>query len=268
MIRAAVLGSPIFHSLSPVLHRAAYRALGVEGEYEGIEVVATELKQFIASRDRSWTGFSLTMPLKEEVLKIADSVDPLALRIQSANTLIRSDSGWHALTTDVGGFQNALAQHAVEDFKKVVIIGAGATARAAAASCDAAGREITVVNRSKARESSMRRAASKSAISFIDWNSQLPKADLIINTTPSQVADVFVSQFTSRPEGCFFEALYNPWPTKLLARWRSLGGKSIDGLDLLVHQAVDQVALMCYLTLNRSQIAPILRAAGLAVLEN
>jgi len=266
MIRAAVLGSPISHSLSPVLHRAAYRALGLVGEYEAIEVERAGLKEFIATRDESWTGFSLTMPLKEEVLTIAQSVDPLALQIQSANTLLRSGSGWRAVTTDVSGFRHALIADRISKFEKVLIIGAGATARAAAAACDESGREIVVIHRSQKREDAMRAAASKSRVSFIDWNEKMPEADLVINTTPSGVADIFLPQVTSQPTGVFFEALYNPWPTQLLARWRAHGGQTIDGLDLLVHQGIDQVALMCQVTVDRDLLAPLLRTAGLLAL--
>lgn len=266
MIRAAVLGSPITHSLSPILHRAAYRAMGLTGEYEAIEVVASELAHFIATRDETWTGFSLTMPLKEEVLEIAERIDPLALQIHSANTLIRAESGWHALTTDVSGFRHALAAHGVTQYEKVLIIGAGATARAAAAACDELGRHLVVINRSNKREEAMRGSIRKSKVSFINWNEKLPPADLVINTTPAGVADIFIAQFTSQPQGVFFEALYHPWPTKLLAHWRALGGDAIDGLDLLVHQAIDQIALMSNRAVNRDELAPILRAVGLAAL--
>lgn len=267
MIRAALLGSPVAHSLSPVLHRAAYRAMGLAGEYEAIEIVASDLAQFIASRDESWTGFSLTMPLKEEALRVASSVDPLALQIQSANTLIRAESGWHALTTDVSGFQRALTAHGVTQHENVLIIGAGATARAAAAACDEFGRHLVVVSRSAKREEAMRGSIRRAVASFINWSDELPQADLVINTTPAGVADVFVRQFTARPRGVFFEALYHPWPTTLLAHWRALGGEVIDGLDLLVQQGIDQVALMSKHSVNREELAPILRAAGLAAIR-
>jgi shikimate dehydrogenase len=266
VIRAAVLGSPISHSLSPVLHRAAYQALGLKGRYEAIEVKAGSLEGFIATRDETWTGFSLTMPLKEEVLRIATSVDPLALQIHSANTLLRSGSGWRALTTDVTGFQHALISHRIAKFERVLIIGAGATARAAAAACDESGRQIAVIRRSNRGDDTMRSAVGKSAISFLEWNGDLSSADLVINTTPAGVADIFLPQVTSQPAGVFFEALYNPWPTKLLARWRAFGGETIDGLDLLVHQGIDQVALMGQVAVDRDLLAPLLRSAGLVAL--
>lgn len=267
MIRAAVLGSPISHSLSPILHRTAYKELGVQGEYEAFDVNSSQLASFIRDLHDSWTGFSLTMPLKEEVLKIANEVDELALRINSANTLVRSDLGWRGSTTDVNGFTQALLAHGVANFKSVLILGSGATARAAIASCDAIGREIYVVHRSAEREVGMRKAAPSTKISFLPWDVALPTVDLVINTTPAGAADKFVSQILKQPSGVFFEALYHPWPTNFLARWRQMGGVGIDGLDLLVHQGIDQIELMVGIGIDRRELAPILRKACLAALK-
>ncbi|MFZ2228333.1 MAG: hypothetical protein WA090_06065 [Candidatus Nanopelagicaceae bacterium] len=267
MIRAAVLGSPISHSLSPALHQAAYKYLGIEGEYRAIEVKTDGLEKFLTSCDDSWTGFSLTMPLKEKVLSLADEVDELAIRVQSANTLIRINNGWRASTTDVLGFRDALHAHGVLTFRTVLIIGSGATARAAASACDGENRLVQVLHRNPLREPAMRKAAPHSSIEFLPWETPLPNVDLMINTTPAGVADHLASQITKRSAGVFFEALYDPWPTSLLARWRSLDGKAIDGLDLLVYQAIHQVALMTQKALDPLLLAPILRDAGLKALQ-
>ena len=267
MIKAAVLGSPIAHSLSPVLHAAAYRSLGVEGQYTALDVKVDQLRGFLLSLDESWSGFSLTMPLKEEVLKVADTVDDLAKAIQSANTLIRSAQGWRATTTDVKGFQEALLAHSVIEFTEVLIIGSGATGRAAASAVDLKGRAIQVLHRNPRREDAMRKAAPHSSIEFLSWDSALPRVDLTINTTPPGVADHFTSEITTTPSGVFFEALYNPWPTTLLHHWRMNDGKAIDGLDLLVHQGIEQVALMTGKSVNRAKLAPILRDAGLVAIN-
>lgn len=268
MIRAAVLGSPISHSLSPALHLAAYEFLGVVGDYSAIEVKVDGLEKFLTSCDDSWTGFSLTMPLKEKVLSLADEVDDLAIQIQSANTLVRIKNGWQASTTDVLGFLDALRAHDVLTFRDVLIIGSGATARAAASACDGEDRHIQILHRNPLRESAMRMAAPLSSIEFLPWETPLPKVDLMINTTPSGVADHLVSQITGRPTGVFFEALYNPWPTKLLAHWLSLEGKAIDGLELLVYQAIRQVVLMTQEVVDPLLLAPILRDAGLKALQS
>lgn len=268
MIRAAVLGAPISHSLSPILHRCAYKYLGISGEYTAIEVRAEVLADFVKGLDESWTGFSLTMPLKEEILKIADEVDTLAFRINSANTLLRSEIGWQATTTDVAGFTAALASRSVVDFSSVLIIGSGATARAAAAACDSINREIFVLHRSSHREAAMKLAAPSTRIYFIPWDGALPPTDLVINTTPAYVADQFADRLHVRPQSVFFESLYNPWPTKVLANWQAEGGLGIDGLDLLIYQGMEQVSLMTHSTFDRTLLAPILRSACLAALKD
>jgi shikimate dehydrogenase len=267
MIRGAVLGSPIAHSLSPILHRTAYEKLGLRGQYEAIEVSSANLENFISGLDGSWTGFSLTMPLKERVLTIADEVDPLALRIRSANTLVRSSRGWRALSTDVNGFTESLAAVGATDFEKVIILGSGATARAAAASCDGPKRKVIIVHRTPERERSMRESAIHADVEFRTWGSDLEEADVLINTTPAGVADTYSEKLEGSVRGIFFEALYQPWPTKLLSRWRALNGFAIDGLELLVHQGIDQVELMTGEAINRQVLAPILRSACLAAMK-
>jgi len=264
MIKAAVLGSPIAHSLSPTLHRRAYEVLGIEGSFEAIEVVSTDLGKFIENCDSSWTGFSLTMPLKEEVIQFATQISALASQVSSANTLIRSGEGWSATSTDVNGFIYSLAQHGFSSFSRVLIIGSGATARAAAAACQTFTDSIAVIHRTPTREKLMRVAAPECEISFFDWNGSVPSAELVINTTPAGAADVFIGRLSDPT--VFFEALYNPWPTKLLTAARDSGVYGIDGLDLLIHQGIDQVALMSGIEVDRNLLAPQLRAAGLAKL--
>lgn len=261
--RAAVLGSPIAHSLSPTIHNAAYLALGIEGKYDAVEVKSGELAAFMAQvreTDANWIGFSLTMPLKEEIFKVADKVDPLAAQISSANTLIPTLDGWMATSTDVAGFIWSLAQHEIRDFSTVQIIGAGGTARAAAAAVDAPGRTITVINRNPKRESQMRDAVSLAQLEFAPWESIRLDADLVINTTPKGVADQLPPG-----NGVLFESLYHPWPTALAAKW---DGKIIDGLDLLINQAIDQIHLMTGFVIDRKLMQQLLRAAGEAELKD
>jgi len=207
------------------------------------------------------------MPLKEMVLKVVDEVDELALRINSANTLIRSPKGWRALTTDVNGFTQTLLAHGVNTYERVVILGSGATARAAAASCDGRDRQITIVHRSPGRETAMRKCVESAELEFANWGAELHEADLLINTTPSGVADSYAEKLPALVRGVFFEGLYNPWPTKMLSKWRALGGLGIDGLDLLVHQGIDQIELMTGRNLHRPVLAPVLRRACLAAMK-
>lgn len=259
--RAAVLGSPISHSLSPAIHNAAYLALGIEGKYDAVEVKESELSEFISQVKQTpaeWIGFSLTMPLKEAVLKIADKVDPLAKQIQSGNTLLPTEDGWLATTTDVSGFIWALAFNEISNFNSVQIIGAGATARAAAAAIDAPGRNIQIINRSSARLAAMQNTVLQGNLDFLQVD-KLSKnidlnADLVINTTPKGVADDL-----EPGGGVFFDVVYDPWPTKLAQKWR---GKVIGGLDLLIHQAIDQIHLMTGFVIDRKLMTPILRTAA------
>lgn len=268
MIRAAVLGSPISHSLSPALHRAAYKFLGLDGEYTAVDVKADQLEKFLTLADDAWTGFSLTMPLKERALSLAHEIDHLAIQTQSANTLVKFEGGWRAYTTDVSGFLDALHAHHVFAYQTVLIIGSGATARAAACACDGPNRLIQILHRSPHREPALRAAAPQNTLEFLPWDSPIPKVDLMINTTPSGVADRFIPQISGKPTGVYFEALYHPWPTKLLAHWQGLQGKAIDGLDLLVYQAIRQVGLMTQKVVDPLVLAPILREVGLQELES
>lgn len=262
--RAAVLGSPIAHSLSPTLHNAAYLALGIEGKYDAVEVASGELQHFmnqVKNTDANWIGFSLTMPLKEEIFKVADRIDPLAKQINSANTLLPTKDGWLALSTDVSGFIWALTSNQVYDFHSIQIIGAGGTARAAAAAIDAPNRTIEVISRNPNRESAMKDSVSMAEISFSEWSNNLNlDADLVINTTPKGAADELPSG-----NGILFESLYNPWPTKLAYKW---DGRVIDGLELLIHQAIDQIHLMTGFVIDRPMMAQLLRAAGEAELKD
>ena len=266
-MRAAVLGYPISHSLSPTLHKRAYEILGIDANYDAVEVSAGQLPEFLKEVAKTnstvWLGFSLTMPLKEEVLSVANEVDELAKQIRSANTLIPIANGWRATTTDVPGFIWALAANKVTNFKSVTIIGAGATARAAAAAVDAPGMEIKVINRNMDRIPAMKDAVKSSNLEFLDWDEVALDSDLVINTTPKGAADKLEVRLDSEA-GVLFESLYDPWPTKLAAKWQ---GKVIDGLDLLVHQAIDQIALMTGKSINRADFAAELRKSGLLKLE-
>ena len=267
MIEAAVLGSPIWHSLSPLLHTSAYKELGVLGHYQAIEVGAGGLESFMGRVDHRWTGFSLTMPLKEEAVKFADHVEPLAARINSANTLVRDAGTWRALTTDVLGFTEALKMHGVQVSGSVVILGAGATARAAAAACDGLAADITVVNRSLNRIEAMSESVEHSELNFVDWSQMhvLEDADLVISTTPAGVSDAIA--LPSKTSAPFFEALYKPWPTVASSEWSLRGGLVIDGLDLLIHQAMAQIEIFSARTFDKESMYSLLRAVGVDALK-
>ena len=268
MINAGVLGSPISHSLSPLLHTTAYKYLGIEGDYRAYEVASGELVEFLQTQGKDLTCLSLTMPLKEEALSIADHVSAISRQIASGNTLSKKEDGWHLTSTDVEGFSCALEAVSDVHYEKVLIIGAGATARAVAAACNFASTSITVVGRTEKRMESIRYAAPLAKIEFIDWDASLDLDvyDLVVNTTPANTANSFISAVTA-PKGVFFEVIYNPWPTDLLNKWRQTGATYVDGLDLLIHQAISQVHIFTGCDLDRAAIAHLLRAEGLKALQ-
>ena len=246
-LKAAVLGFPIAHSLSPVLHAKAFDLLGIAGSYEAIEVASGGLADFLKSQGANYDYLSLTMPLKEEVLVIAESsgitVDELALRIQSVNTLVRNGSGWSATSTDGSGFVKALANAGYDHFNSVMILGAGGTARAVAGALDEIADSVAIMGRSVRRNVGIAACFTKLAPEFISWDDQidLRNFDLIVNTTPSGAADLVAENIPFKVEGLLFDVLYKPWPTLLARRWSDAGGKVISGLELLLYQGIDQI---------------------------
>ena len=264
-LKAAVLGYPIEHSLSPVLHGKAFELLGIAGRYEAIEVESGGLAEFLKSQGADYDYFSLTMPLKEEVLVIAESsgieVDELALRIQSVNTLIRNGSGWSATSTDGSGFVKALANAGYDHFDSVLILGAGGTARAVAGALDGIADTVAIMGRSVRRNAGIASCFKKLTPEFITWDDQidLRQFDLVVNTTPSGAADLVAENIPTKVEGLLFDVLYKPWPTLIARRWSDGGGRVISGLELLLYQGIDQLNIVH--PLGREIIDDQLRAA-------
>jgi shikimate dehydrogenase len=249
-IRGAVLGSPISHSLSPVLHNKAFELLGLTGSYTAIDVPSGDLANFLQSRGAEFDYLSLTMPLKEEVLTIAQdlniSIDALATRIQSVNTLIRGSKGWSATSTDGSGFVKALAHSGYDHFGSVLILGAGGTARAVAGALDEIADEVSIMGRSVRRNAGIASCFTKVNPEFLPWDDHLDLRtfDLIVNTTPSGAADLVADNIPNKVSGLLFDVLYKPWPTLIARRWSDAGGEIIGGLELLLYQGIDQINLL------------------------
>ena len=254
MIKAAVLGSPIQHSLSPVIHQRAYEILGWNWSYERHEVSSGQLKDFLDSNKGQFRGLSLTMPLKEEALSLIDSVSDLGKRVNGVNTLVFDELQVRGENTDVQGFTDALSFHKVSIPQVVTVLGGGATARAAVAAVDGLAQRINVFSRSAHRAKALVNSAKSSIVTVYEWGKLLDNesswesadlfglgAELVIATTPLGATDQL--QITGIVH-TLFESLYNPWPTDLLRNWRDSGGFGIDGLDLLVWQAIGQLELM------------------------
>jgi len=262
VIRGAVLGSPVTHSLSPSLHRAAFSYLGVQGSYEPIEVPAGSLASFFEKRREEFDYLSLTMPLKEEVLLLPIECDPLITKIQSGNTLWNRDGSWSLTSTDGSGFVAALAHAGLQTFNRVLILGAGGTSRAVAGAMDGIAKEIHVLGRSSVRAPALKSSVTTSDFEYISWNSgaDLGSYDLVVNTTPAGAADLLADSVRRGVSGVLFDVIYKPWPTVLAEAWRDSGGKVIGGLELLLYQGIDQLELVLGKSLEREKLAAHLRS--------
>lgn len=267
--RAAVLGSPIAHSLSPVLHRAAYTELGLTGwEYGRHEIDEAALPGFMAGLDGGWAGLSLTMPLKRAVIPLLDGISDTAASVEAVNTVVFTEDGRRmGDNTDIPGMLAALRERGVQQVERAAVLGAGATASSALAALSriCAG-EVTAYVRSEARAAEMRGWGERLGVDVrtADWSQAAAafEAPLVIATTPAGTTDALAASVPEQP-GTLFDVLYEPWPTTLATAWGARGGAVVGGLDLLVHQAVLQVEQMT----GRSP-APLkaMRAAGEAAL--
>lgn len=265
--RAAVLGSPIAHSLSPALHRAAYARLGLAGwSYGRHEVDEAALPGFLAALDDSWAGFSLTMPLKRAVIPLLDEVHPTALAVRAVNTLVlRADGSRYGENTDVPGFAGALRERGVQRIGRVAVLGGGATAGSALAALSGltAG-PIAVFVRNPAKLVEFDALVAHFGLELeprpFTRAAEAAEFDLVVNTTPAGAADELAPGLPGRV-GTLFDVLYHPWPTPLAAAWAARGGAVLGGRDLLLHQAVRQVELMTGVEGRSADILEAMREA-------
>ncbi|MBT0995030.1 shikimate dehydrogenase [Cellulomonas sp. DKR-3] len=262
--RAAVLGHPIAHSLSPRLHRAAYAALGLGGwSYDAHDVTEDELAAFVAGLSDEWAGLSLTMPLKHAVLPLLDHVEPLAQVVGAVNTVLPQGTG-RARTlvganTDVYGLVTALGEglgprpdgdDAARPVGSALVLGAGATAASTLAALAELGCPTPVVLvRSMARAGGLMRAAHRMGVepsfrSLDEAAALLPRADVVVSTLPPHAADGLAADLATAPAGVLLDVAYDPRPTALQAAWARLGGTTVGGERMLLHQAAEQVRLM------------------------
>jgi shikimate dehydrogenase len=240
--RAAVLGSPIAHSRSPLLHNAAYAALDLDWDYTAIDVPAGQLADFKASMDETWLGLSLTMPLKVEVLSLLDEISPAAQRIGAVNTVTVHEGRWLGSNTDVPAMVELLKGSA----GVATILGAGATARSAVAALASLGvPEVAVWARRSEPARLLVGEAAASGVLGRDHSGPpdgaLLRAGIVINTLPADAAAAWADVIPPQPAGRLLDAVYDPWPPPLTERWPAEQVRS--GFDLLLNQAVRQVEL-------------------------
>ncbi|MEV0388341.1 shikimate dehydrogenase [Nonomuraea sp. NPDC050643] len=278
-MRAAVMGSPIGHSLSPYLHRAAYQAMGLGGwSYEAFECDEARLPGLLAeltpvrgqagagadAGSDAWAGLSLTMPLKRAVLPLLDTVSALAVEVGGANTVVFRDGSRHGDNTDVYGIERALAEAGVPAPRSATVLGGGATAASALAALRNLGLfSATLLVRDPSRAGETVEVAERLgvalAVETFDKLDALTGVDLVVSTLPSGAADVFADRLARVP--ALFDVVYAPWPTRAAEAVRAAGGTVVGGFAMLLHQAVRQVELMT----GRTDVpVEAMRAAGTA----
>lgn len=259
MLRAAVIGSPIGHSKSPLLHGAAYGLLGIECSYTAIEVDEASLDDFIRGVRTApgWRGLSVTMPLKAAAARLTDATSHLAGVLDVVNTVVVSDDGGRRIltghNTDVAGVANALAGAGVRRPTQAVVLGGGGTAAAAVAGLAqlGAGSARVLVRRPGAAADLVGIGAALDLDVAIDSWSDAPEAvqaaDVVISTLPPRAADALAAELATRSGfrtgGTLLDVAYDPWPSAIATAWQSAGGTIVPGLDMLLHQAVEQVRL-------------------------
>jgi len=237
--RAAVLGSPIAHSRSPQLHLAAYHALGLfDWTYERIECSAAELPSLVSGFGPEWVGVSITMPGKFAALAFADERSPRAELVGSANTLVRTATGWRADNTDVDGVSGALGSFT----GRAAVVGSGGTAPAVVfALADLGADDIAIVSRDRGKaEPLLALGAHVGAdVRWVELGTPLRGLDLVVSTIPADAAAVHADSIAGVP--LLLDAIYDPWPTPLADAVTAGGGRVISGLQMLLNQAFTQV---------------------------
>jgi shikimate dehydrogenase len=279
--RAAVIGHPVSHSLSPVMHRAAYAALGLDGwGYDARDVDEHALPAFLDGLDGTWAGLSVTMPLKHAVRDFLVDESDLAAQVGAVNTVVIAGDGRHGYNTDVYGIINALAEAGVTALAHATVLGGGATAASALAALrDLGCAEPLVAVRSPQRSGRLREAAERLGVRprFVPLDDSAALAGAVtgpggavVSTLPAGAADPLCGSLLDAGSGGrdqapvpLLDVVYAPWPTALASAWRRAGGTVVGGFSMLVHQAEGQVRLM---TGQRPPLE-LMRAAGQAELD-
>lgn len=239
MIKAAVLGHPIEHSLSPLVHGLIYRELGVPFQYEKFDLVEEQAHDFLSKNLPSWNGFSVTMPLKEVGFTLDVAIEDRAQRAHSINTITRDG----CYNTDISGLERVIREDG-GTWRDVVILGAGATARSVLIALESVLPEspVRIYRRDTSRDELLPqpKGVNLKIRSFAEWNEQLfSPSTLVISTLPSS-AQSTISAALAGFEGMLIDFSYAPWPSTLAA---VVKGRVISGLPILVSQAVEQARI-------------------------
>ena len=246
--RAAVLGDPVEHSRSPLIHNAGYAALGLDDwEYGRFRCTAEDLPRVVGEADESYAGFSVTMPGKFAALEFANVATDRARAIGSANTLVRTADGWRADNTDCDGVTGALRELGATGLSdgRAVLVGAGGTARPALWALAQAGvTHVSAVARSE-RVYALEPLAAQLGVGFTWVPFTAPNladvagaADVLVSTVPSEALESYAGPLARAPR--ILDVIYDPWPTPLVEAADRAGHVALGGLTMLLHQALGQ----------------------------
>lgn len=248
----AVLGSPIAHSLSPAIHTAAYAAMGEDWTYERFQIEKEGLSEFLLKSQGTFSGFSLTMPLKEKAFELASVADQVSSLTKATNTLTWQSDEWHGANTDVFGIRQSLATNISGEVRTILILGSGATAVSAitAISQNYPSSKVLLHARNGKKVLALLRFCKElglgsKRIFFI--KSSLSDADLVISTLPGGVLDKEAEKLAVlkrfQPRGVLLDVAYNPWPSEIAKVWSKNGSTVISGKEMLIWQALAQIRI-------------------------
>lgn len=243
--RLAVLGSPIAHSKSPLLHTAAYQMLCWDASYQAFDINESQLPAFLDGLDASWRGLSLTMPLKHAIQPYLTEQEATATLTGVVNTVVFDGESVVGANTDVDGIVNALDSPAVTT---ATVFGSGATAISAVVALQRCGADHIILASRRGRNvaDKFTELGVEATVTLDSGLSWARRSEVTISTLPAHVADAFAAQIATPINGqlngqLLLDVAYAPWPSMLAARWQACGGSVVSGLDMLVEQAIEQV---------------------------
>ena len=247
-----VIGDPIEHTMSPVMHNAAFKKLGIDYLYVPFRVRKEELGKAIEGmRALNMRGLNVTIPHKVAVIPLLDELDPLVEKIGAVNTIVNDGGVLTGYNTDAIGFLQALLERGVEpEGKNVVILGAGGASRAISFILVERGAHLVILNRQLeldwAEELAQRISqVFEKEVNALELNVEnlsmvLERADILVNTTSvgmsPDVDETLVPASLLRPGLVVFDIVYNPIKTRLLREAEEAGAQIIGGLDMLAWQ--------------------------------
>jgi shikimate dehydrogenase len=245
-----VIGDPVEHSLSPVMHNAAFKELNLDFVYLAFTVRKDELRTAIAgARSLQVHGLNVTMPHKTAIMKHLDEIDPTAKSIGAINTVLNAEGKLIGYITDGVGAIKALKENSVSlEGKKLLLLGAGGAAKAIAFHATQEVEELKILNRTAQKAKELAEALHKKFDKKVSGNSllsetikkELEDTDILVNATSvgmhPNVNQSLVDSTWLRPDLCVMDIIYNPLETKLAKDAKSVGAKVISGIEMLVYQ--------------------------------